>query len=161
MKNIAQHISTLFAVAFLAGCAQTQQPPSATPNLAATPTSQWTGCWYGEDFQPAMGQSASWLMNRKPNGTFAIDFWSWAPSGQLRQQSESGRWSATKDTYTTVTTHLDGKPVKEPFVDTYEIKSFDGIEVVYFHPKAQQTFKSKKVSCDEAPPSPRRPGGPA
>ena len=146
-------------LAQLTGCASPPQPANSTSSAAST--SEWIGCWYGEDFQPVMGQSSSWLMNRKSNGTFEIEFWSWAPTGKLNRQTEAGRWTSTKENYTTVTTAIDGNLLQKSYADSYEIRSFNGNEVVYFHSQAKLTFKSRKVDCDYVPPSPRNLNGPA
>ena len=146
-------------IAQLAACTHT--PSTQTGNIAASSGSELVGCWHGEDYQPAMRQSAAWLMNRKQDGTFNVDFWSWSSSGRLNKQAEAGRWISSREIYTTITTEIDGQVLQESYVDDYEIRSFDGTDMAYFHVKAGLTFKSKKVSCDFVPPSPRKLESPA
>lgn len=159
MKSTASSVFLSVLIAQLAACSIA--PTTKVNNTAASSASEFVGCWYGEDFQPVFRQSASWLMNRQQDGTFHIDFWSWSSSGSLKKQTERGRWSLNKNIYTTITTEINGGVLQENYIDDYEIRSFDGMEMVYFHSKAKITFKSKKVSCNYSPPSPRKLDSPA
>jgi hypothetical protein len=108
------------------------------------------GCWYGEDFQPVLQRKAAWLMNRRADGSFTIEFATVGQGKQLRIQVEEGRWSHENDTYTTVTTKVGGESldtIDPQFTDVYEITLLaDGV-MSYYHPKMKMAFTSKKVSC--------------
>lgn len=159
MKSTARLALTAALGVQLAACSHVSSTRSSSG--PSSPAYEFVGCWHGEDFQPVLRQSASWLMNRKQDGTFQIDFWSWSSSGSLVKQTELGRWSGNGNTYTTVTTEINGESLKEPYIDEYEIRSFDGTEMVYVQTKAELTFRSKKVSCHFVPPTPRRLESPA
>jgi hypothetical protein len=108
--------------------------------------SRLVGCWLGEDFQPVMGESAKWLMNRKPDGTFKIEF----QSRDGTVQREEGTWLDQGSNYTTVTLRIDGEPVDvndTQFTDTYEIRSVTNGVMEYYHTRMNITFKAQKVEC--------------
>jgi hypothetical protein len=119
-------------------------------STAPTPTTDRAaliGCWAGEDFQPALGQSAQWVMNRRANGTFSIEFKS--SDGSI--QPEEGTWAQSGNGYTTVTTKIGGDPVdtNDPqFTDTYEVRSAAGGVMEYYHAKANIVFKARRVACE-------------
>lgn len=154
MKFPARLAFSVAIVIQLAACSHV--PSTKASSAPASSASEFIGCWHGEDYQPVLRQSATWLMDRKQDGTFKIEFWSWSTSGSLGKQTELGRWTTKGNTYTTVTTEIDGEVIKDPYVDDYEVRSFDGTEMVYFHSRSGLIFKSKKVSCQFVPPSPRK-----
>jgi hypothetical protein len=104
------------------------------------------GCWQGHDYQPVLGQSATWLMQRKPDGTFQIEF----HSSSQPIQREAGRWKVDGEKYTTITMSIDGVPVdaRDPqFTDIYLLREVTAESMTYFHARMNITFKSKKVAC--------------
>jgi hypothetical protein len=135
-----QSISIVALVgAALSGC-------STTPTAQLEPSKLLIGCWEGKDFQPVLGQSARWLMQRRIDGTFDIEF---KAQGQPPQR-ETGRWSVEGTTYTTVTLTIDKRPVdvRDPqFTDVYQLKDLSANSMTYFHPKMNMTFHSIKVAC--------------
>lgn len=138
--RILQSISIVaLAVAVVSGC-------STTPALNLEPRKLLIGCWEGKDFQPVLGQSAKWLMHRRSDGTFDIEF---RTEGQPPQR-ETGRWSVKDTTYTTITLTIDNEPVdiRDPqFTDVYQLKNLTAESMTYFHPKMNMTFQSVKVAC--------------
>ena len=111
--------------------------------------SRLVGCWLGEDFQPVMGESAKWLMHRKLDGTFEIEF----RSRDGTVQREEGTWVDQGSRYTTVTLRIDGEPVdvNDPqFTDTYEIRSVTAGFMEYHHTSMNITFKAQKVQCPKS-----------
>lgn len=126
----------------LAGCEADFPRPSANDPLV--------GCWSGEDFQPVLQREAIWFMNRRPNGTFTIEFTTTERGDVLPIQTEEGRWSHKDSTYTTLTLKIAGHPVesKDPqYTDIYEVKSVSDRVFTYYHAKTNLTFTSKKVAC--------------
>ncbi len=136
---------TLLVVATLAitACA----PDLPKPN----PSDLLVGCWSGEDFQPVFQRKAKWFMNRKPDGTFTIEFSATERGVELPIQIEEGKWNHKDGAYTTLTLRVAGNSIdpKDPqYTDTYEVKSIaDGL-FTYYHPKMKLTFTSKKVACE-------------
>jgi hypothetical protein len=119
---------------------------STTPAVSLEPTKLLIGCWEGKDYQPVLGQSAKWLMQRRSDGTFDIEF---RAEGQPPQR-ETGKWSVEGKTYTTITLTIDNEPVnvRDPqFTDVYELKNLSAQSMTYFHPKMNVTFQSIKVAC--------------
>src|SRR5204863_110263 len=107
------------------------------------------GCWYGEDYQPVFQRKASWLMNRRADGTFIIEFRTIELGLRLPVQTEEGRWTHKDGKYTTFTTKVAGEEVDTSdlhYTDEYEVRSLNDIEMTYYHPGVKQTFTSKKVA---------------
>jgi hypothetical protein len=127
------------SIAIVVGCSTTSVVP-------LEPTKILVGCWEGKDFQPVFGASAKWLMQRRTDGTFDIEFK--APGKP--PQRETGRWSVEGRTYTTITLTIDNEPVdvRDPqFTDVYQLKDLSASSMTYFHPKMNMTFQSIKIAC--------------
>lgn len=108
------------------------------------------GCWYGEDLQANLERRVGWLIERKQDGTFTVEFRSLGEQ-HLPIQTEEGYWSLTGNTYTTITATVAGDKVdtsNPQYTDVYEIKSKKGGEMSYYHPGTKQAFTAKKVACD-------------
>ncbi len=109
------------------------------------------GCWYGEDYQPVFQRRAGWLMNRRADGTFTIEFRTVERGVSLPIQTEEGRWTHDNGQYTTFTTKVAGEEIDKTdphYTDTYEVRSVNDVEMTYYHPGVKQTFRSKRVDCD-------------
>jgi len=142
MRVISNFYTLIFGVPLLLiGCSNVPISQERTADYLR-------GCWYGEDYQPLLGSKASWLMNRKKDGTFSIEFRTVTAGERLPVQTESGDWKFENGRYITITKVVAGKDVTPYYVDEYEIKSFASNEMVYFHAGVKQEFSSKKVSCD-------------
>ncbi len=89
-----------------------------------------------------------WLMNRREDGTFTIEFRTVKAGSRLPIQTEEGRWKYQDGRYTTITTIVKGKAVDPHYVDEYELKSLSENEMTYYHLGIKQTFSSKRVGCD-------------
>lgn len=89
-------------------------------------------------------------MNRRPDGTFTIEFRN-ADNGKTAfTQAEEGTWSYADGKFTTVTTQIEGKPTdrSDPhFTDSYLLLSLSDKVMQLYHPGHKRTFTSKKVSC--------------
>lgn len=128
---------------FLSGCASFPGQSKARDALV--------GCWYGEDTQANLEPRVDWLMNRKQDGTFTVEFRARESSQNLPIQTEEGYWWRNGDTYTTITTTVAGEKMdtsNPQYTDVYEIISKKNNEISYYHPETKQTFTAKKVSCD-------------
>ena len=135
---------------FLSAFGITAECSSSQPGVPKN-QDQLAGCWYGEDFQPVFQRRASWLMNRKPDGSFTIEFRSIEKDVQLPVQTEEGRWSYSAGKYITITTRVADEavdPSDPKYTDEYQIKMVGDSEMVYFHSRAKQTFRSRRVVCD-------------
>ena len=141
--HITRAIVVLSSLVFglLAGC-------SSTPPTASSVRSSLEGCWYGEDYQPVFRARSGWLMNRKADGTFSIEFRAVGSGPHTAIQTEGGRWGYADGKYTTVTTVIDGKAVEPPYVDDYELKSISDSQMTYYHAEMNMTFTSRRVACD-------------
>lgn len=130
------------ALTTLAGCEPAFPRPSGNDPLV--------GCWSGEDFQPVLQRKAIWFMNRRPDGTFTIEFTATERGVLLPIQTEEGRWSHKDSTYTTLTLKVAGHQVdsNDPqYTDVYEVKSINDGVLTYYHAKMNLTFTSEKVEC--------------
>ena len=117
------------------------------------PNDPLVGCWSGEDFQPVFQRKAKWFMNRRPDGSFSIEFAANERGVDLPIQVEEGKWNHKDGVYTTLTLRVAGRSVDAKdaqYTDTYEVKSVvDGL-FTYYHPKMKLTFTSKKVACERS-----------
>lgn len=135
----------LLASVALAACSSDFPKPS--------PNDPLVGCWSGEDFQPVFQRKAKWFMNRKPDGTFVIEFAANERGVDLPVQTEEGRWNHKDGVYTTLTLRVAGRAVdtSDPqYADSYEVKSVGDGLITYYHPKMKLTFTSKKVACERS-----------
>lgn len=92
-------------------------------------------------------------MNRKPDGTFVIEFAANERGVDLPVQTEEGRWNHKDGVYTTLTLRVAGRAVdtSDPqYADSYEVKSVGDGLITYYHPKMKLTFTSKKVACERS-----------
>lgn len=139
MRNLQSLLVIALSVTVVSGC-------STTPAIRLEPGKMLIGCWEGSSFQPFFQQSAKWLIQRRPNGTFDVVF-----SAQGRPaQRETGRWRVEGMTYKTSTLTVNGIPVdsRDPqYTDTYELKDLSADSMTYFHTKANMTFQATKVAC--------------
>ena len=90
-----------------------------------------------------------WLMNRRADGTFTIEFR--ARDGAV--QREEGTWRDEGSNYTTVTMKINCEPVDQndpQFTDTYEIRSFANGGMAYYHARMNITFKAQQVECPKS-----------
>ena len=129
---------TLSLIAALVGCAS-----------IGTRETSLAGRWYGEDFQPYLGGSAKWLMDRKPDGTYSVVFRRYKDNQVIGEQRERGRWAFSNGMYTTLTQFMGDEPTDpkdKHFHDIYFVESFDGDEMTYKHVETGLMFKSKRVS---------------
>jgi hypothetical protein len=128
-----------FSAALVSGC-------SSDAIVTVDPTKTLVGCWEGNDYQPVLGASAKWLIQRRADGTFDIEF---TAAGKTPQR-ESGRWRVEGRTYTTTTLAIGSESVdiKDPqFTDVYQLKDLSPNAMTYFHVKMNLTFQSIKVAC--------------
>lgn len=139
MQVIRSIAIVTLGVSALLGC-------TAGPVVVADPSKLLIGCWEGKDFQPVLGQTAQWMMQRRSDGSFEIEF----RSTGRRPQREAGKWKVEGNTYTTMTLTINGSPVdvRDPqFTDVYELRDLTADSMAYFHAKANVTFRSIKVAC--------------
>lgn len=121
---------------------------TSVPDAPANPGYALVGCWQGQDYQPLLGQKATWLMRREEGGAFEIEF---RASGQTVQR-EAGRWRVDGETYTTLTMFVDDEPVDvlDPqFTDVYLLRDVTPTSMTYFHSGMNVTFQSNKVACPD------------
>ena len=144
---------------------------SHTPPTTGLDRSRLEGCWYGEDYQPAIQNRAGWLINRKADGTFSIEFRTVGSGSHIATrtetdgtisieirmvgsgshiviQTESGHWAYSDGKYRVITSVIDGKAVEPPHVDDYVLKSISDTQMTYYHVGKKITFTSKRVGCD-------------
>ena len=142
--KIALRTFIMGLIGLLIGCAS---PTLLRPEIH----DRLIGCWYGEEYQPVLQRRAGWLMNRKLNGTFTIEFRTLERGHQLPNQTEEGYWAYRDGKYITKTTKVAGEAIDtaDPqYSDEYDIQSLSENEMTYYHSGVKQTFKSKRVSCD-------------
>ncbi len=89
-------------------------------------------------------------MNRRPDGTFTIEFSSTERGVTTPLGVEEGRWSHTDGKYTVRTLKVKGKEAN--YTDVYEVKSTNSGTFTYHHAKSKQTFTSEKVACAPSAP---------
>ncbi len=120
-------------------------PPASSPPAAAG----IDGCWRASGYQPGLGRSDSWLMNRHQDGTFEITF---TETGPRIAHHESGRWRFDGKIYATLTLVVDGKPVdaRDPaYVDVYRLSDVTADAMSYVHVRTNTAYRSIRVPCAE------------
>lgn len=93
-----------------------------------------------------LGQTTTWLIQRKSDRTFQIEF---GAPGEANQR-ETGRWAVDGQTYTTITSTINGKaiePLGRQFTDVYLLRDVTSNSMTYYHVRMNLTFKSVKVAC--------------
>lgn len=111
----------------------------ACATTATVRTSDLDGTWYGSAHQSHTSPyEIHWVIERFPNGTFAMVTYEEKPCGLSVFSREAGRWSMSNDIYTAITTRLNGESVdssKSYFQDVYEVLS-----------ASRNTFKYRSVT---------------
>ncbi len=128
----------LFICVALVSCGKTKALDEQSSSLL--------GCWSGDDFQPVLGQTTMWLMERRSDGTFRVEFQ--PKDGKL--QIEEGTWRHKGSSYTTATSEINGKLVDASnpiYADEYEIKLLANGFMEYHHTRMKVNFKARKVEC--------------
>ncbi|MDT8991386.1 hypothetical protein RQP54_10990 [Curvibacter sp. APW13] len=131
------------ALAVLAACSSEFPKPD--------PDDPLIGCWSGEDFQPVLQRKTKWFMNRRPDGTFSIEFGLNERGADQPVNTEEGKWNHKDGVYTTLTLRVAGTSVDttDPqYTDSYEVKSVNDNQLTYYHPKMNLTFTSIKIACE-------------
>lgn len=105
------------------------------------------GCWQGEGYQPMLKADSTWLMQRKANGTFAVEVALITPGRPARKVLETGTWYGTRASYTSVTETVDGRPLRPKQPHVYRIDSFQDGQMTYLHFATGVGFSARKVSC--------------
>lgn len=129
-------------LASLAACVTAPEAPVTAERLA--------GCWSGESEQPAPRGKAAFQIERRGDGSFTVVF---RPATARTSQVEQGRWRWQDGLYTTVTTHVDGRPVdpNDPaYTDSYQLLSLTEQDMSYVHTRLKQRFEAHRVACDSA-----------
>lgn len=113
--------------------------------VSQQPTNQSVaGLWFGEGYQPALQMSTTWLMNRKDDGTFRVDFRRYRDCVLVFQQVEEGRWKQDGLRYFTTTTSIDSQPFEAS--DEYRIDEISTVTMRYTHLKSNNQFEARRIS---------------
>jgi hypothetical protein len=116
-----------------ASCGASQQP--VTQSVA--------GLWFGEGYQAALRTNTSWLMNRKDDGTFRVEFRRYQDCVLVFQQVEEGRWKQDGLRYSTATRSIDGQPFEAD--DEYRIDEITGTTMRYMHIRSNNQFEARRI----------------
>jgi len=103
-----------------------------------------SGRWYGEGYQPR--GYTQWLSERRPDGTFFVEFREYKDCTLVYQSREAGRWSFSDGVYSTTTTSVEGSDAY--YYYSYVLLAFSGSEMEYQHIGFGTLFKARRVSDD-------------
>ncbi len=117
-------------------------------SLSGTVHAAWaqdlSGRWYGEGYQPR--GYTQWLADRRPDGSFFVEFREYQECTLVYRQKEAGRWSFSDGVYSVTTTTVEGRAVY--FYYSYLLLAFGSGEIEYQHMELGIRFKARKVSDD-------------
>lgn len=142
-----EQVPLLVSCLALAGC-QTPAPVSPIAAPQAQAEMSLAGCWEGQDYQPVMGASPVSRMHRRADGTFIITF----SLPGYPAKVETGAWTLSGNTYTTLTRTIDGQTVDitEPsYTDEYVVEEWSPTSMTVRHPPTNAVFRSRKVACSD------------
>ena len=112
------------------------------------------GKWYGE--QPAKeGGKRQWIVERKRDGTYKINFRVYRETGELSESAEVGQWAVSGPVYLSMFRgRVRGNNIvpvdpSDPYnYDAYEILELNDEIFKYRHYELGATFTLKKVAED-------------
>ncbi|WP_370153427.1 hypothetical protein [Ferrovibrio sp.] len=103
-----------------------------------------SGFWYGEGYQ---GRGyLQWLSERRPDGSFFVEFRQYKECQMTFQQKEAGRWKLEGNIYSTATSMIDGE--RADYADRYQLESVIQGVMKYKHLKSGHTFTTYRVGDD-------------
>lgn len=160
MKQIALLVSAVY-VALLSGCYTTNDTTSKSPVVgyasreSALEESKWdlmVGTWYGK--QPKKeGGIHEWLMTRKMDGSYHIQFRTTSAFGGVKYSEEVGTWGVSAEIYFTT---FDGWIIEGVFVktdlegqftrDAYRIEKLNQEEMIYTSLETESTYRVVRVT---------------
>ncbi|MDH3595982.1 MAG: hypothetical protein OEM93_14155 [Rhodospirillales bacterium] len=117
-------------------------------NEPATAASPLEGSWFGERGEPGTGHLIQWLVHRRSDGTYTIEFHIYRDCSQPEIWLETGVWRFSKNLYFTMTLEVDGTPtdVDNPFYqDTYRVEGITPTEMRYTHLKSGRAYSVQRV----------------
>jgi hypothetical protein len=117
-------------------------------NEPATAASPLEGSWFGERAEPGTGDLIQWLVHRRSDGTYTIEFHVYRDCNLPDIWREAGIWRFSENLYFTVTLEVAGTPtdVNNPFYqDTYRVESITPTEMRYTHLKSGRAYSVRRV----------------
>ncbi|WP_152527632.1 MULTISPECIES: hypothetical protein [unclassified Afipia] len=102
------------------------------------------GYWYSEGYQPFARQYMQWMIHRKPDRSFIVEFRHYRNCELSKRQTEGGIWIATQKGWRTETKTINGSHSKEPLIDDYEITKGSDLEIEYKHVATGQVWTARK-----------------
>lgn len=106
------------------------------------------GRWYGEGFQPELRRHSQWLAHYRSDGSFRIEFRTYAACQLQSIQIEEGTWSLLNDQIQIVTSAINGQKVDASssyFRDVYRIERLTETELRTTHIRSGQQFLTRRV----------------
>lgn len=113
----------------------------------ATSDRDLVGLWYGEGYQPMWDREAQWMAERRPDGTFEIEFRIVYQCQVEHRQVETGHWTVVDETLRAVTETIDGVILDVPLRQDYVIEEFGGDQFRYRHVRTGIEFSARRVQA--------------
>jgi hypothetical protein len=101
------------------------------------------GLWYGEGYQPLFKSRFQWLMDRRADGTFEVEFRHYEECRLTYRSVETGTWSADSAQYVSRTLTINSRPVNVEHV--YRIARHSDDEMDYIWIEGNVPYHSTKV----------------
>lgn len=153
MKTTSLSFLFGFTAILLAGCASTSAIERVKPDdeKASSQREMMVGTWYGEAPLKDGGQRL-WLIDRKQDGTFMVEFLMMEAGGEQWRQAEAGIWGYSAGIYFTKTMAIGSRdllsavdPTNANYDDTYSVKSLTADALSTESLTTGNTFSVKRV----------------
>lgn len=133
-----------------------------SPNLSNNEIVNWnalTGKWHGNSLLKS-GLKREWIIDRKNNGQYSIEFYTTNKDGSIDKQTENGEWGVSGNIYFTIFKSFlidgirDSTDLSDPYNrDTYKILKLSDKIFEYKHLRTGEKFKVNKIDSKSQTPN--------
>ena len=108
------------------------------------------GYWYGRGYQPELRKTMEWLVIRRSDGGYAVEFRDYNNCQLKSVHVETGRWTVSGNIMTIKTLTVDGHPVPDTpyYTDRYDILELDDDKMRIVHERTKQEWSLQRVPPD-------------
>lgn len=108
----------------------------------ASDGSAFVGRWMGNQYVEGRDFTQQWVMDRREDGTFTIEF-SINDGFTIQRQTETGTWSYANCLYKTVTLTVGG--YSSHYTDAYHVRALSDAFMEYVHVASGRVYQSFRV----------------
>ncbi|PHS70357.1 MAG: hypothetical protein COB23_04385 [Methylophaga sp.] len=119
------------------------QDESICPNY---PFDHLVGYWKGSKTYPSEDETQQWLVDRRADGTYTIEFTFTYANGESYKSVEQGLWSYSGCLYSVIINNIDGSDVL--YQEVYRVNSVDENKMKYTNYRTGTEFEVFRVEVD-------------